>query len=316
MFNLASARECPARDTTRTSLEAKRRIIERRALLIRGLRDFFYNNDYLEVETPVLSPYALPEVNIDPLECAGGLLLPSPEAFMKPLLNIGWEKIFQIGKCYRAGEFGKRHRPEFTMLEWYRLGVDYSALLAECEELVCHAASYLGLSRLFSYAGKSVSIEMPFLRMDVAAAFEAFAARSLESVLAADNFDEVFAEEVEPKIPSDRAVFLCNYPVSAGGFAKRRADNPLLGERFELYIGGLEIANACSEIDCRRESAERIAQEMSARAALGKSVHPLPPYFLKEDGEMPPSAGAALGVERLLMLFSDASDIAEVIAFP
>ncbi len=298
------------------ALAAKRGVLASRARLISAIRDFFYANGYLEVETPTLSRCALPEANIEPIVCAdGNLLLPSPEAFMKPLLEAGYDRIFQLGKCYRAGELGLRHRPEFTMLEWYRLGADYLALMDECEEFICYLASRLRDSQAFVYAGKMISMEKPFLRISLDAAFKRFARLDLPSIIASGNFDEVFAEKVEPNIPKDKAVFLYDYPLVAGGFAKKKAENQLLTERFELYVGGLEIANACSEIDCARENAERIALAISERAANKKYIYPLPPYCLEAGRQKPPYAGAALGVDRLAMLFANAADISAVIAF-
>ncbi|MCF8054517.1 MAG: EF-P lysine aminoacylase GenX [Deltaproteobacteria bacterium] len=287
--------------------------LEIRAALLDAVRRFFRSAGYLEVDTPALSRHALPEVNIEPIVCPDfGVLLPSPELFMKQLLAKGYEKIFQICKCFRAGEIGTRHRQEFTMLEWYRKQANYWNLMEECEALIAFIANSFAPKIKPTRKGKTVAIIPPFARMEMKEAFASFAPYSLSQALNSSCFDEIFATTVEPRLPREEALFLWGYP--AEGFAKTQSDAPAFAERFELYIGGLEIANGCSEIETEQENTSAIKRSLAQRATSGKKLNSLPPFYAS-NYQLPPSAGCALGIDRLVMLFAGEEDIGSVLAF-
>ena len=293
----------------------KQRAIILRAKMLQAIRSFFTGKGHLEVDTPLITNALLPETHIDAISCTEGFLIPSPELYMKSLLGADYGNIFQICKCFRAAERGKRHLPEFTMLEWYSLGIDYQALMEECADLIIFVAAQLGDKQSLNYNGKTVSLAKPWHKIILADAFARFATVSLAQALSGDCFDEIYAMEVEPQLPCDKPVFIYDYPVSMGAFAKTKKNNPKIAERFELYIGGLEVANAYSEINNPHEQQQRFDAARVERLALGKQCYPIPPAFLQELENMPDCAGIALGIDRLAMIFANTKNIADVVAF-
>ena len=287
-----------------------------RARILSSIRAFFQKNGYLEVETPVRIPTPLPEAHIDVFPADGAFLQPSPEGCMKSLLAAGYSKIFQICRCFRKGERGARHLPEFTLLEWYAEGEDYRYLMRFCEALFDGIARSLGRAgEPLCFAGHRVDLSPPWPRLSVEEAFALHADRTLEQALSGSCFDEVMGLQIEPQLGLSRPVFLCDYPVAHGALARRKADNPRLAERFELYIGGLELCNGFSELIDPAEQRRRFIEELARRQEAGKTVTPMPERFLSDLSGMPPAAGNALGVDRMVMLFADAQTIDEVTAF-
>ena len=234
---------------------------------------------------------------------------------MKRLLAAGYERIFQICRCWRNDERGTRHIPEFTLLEWYSSGSDYRALMEECESLIQTVAAAIGLGGKLIYRGQEIDLSSPWERISVREAFERFALISMEEALEQDLFDELMVEKIEPRLGLGKPSFLYDYPSQRGALARLRRDDPALAERFELYVGSLELANAFSELTDPEEQRKRFQLEEAYRRSKGKPPYPLPEKFLSELEEMPPSAGAALGVDRLVMTFLDAETIDEVVAF-
>ena len=284
--------------------------------MLRAVREFFVKEGYLEVETPNATPYLLPEVHIEPIPCAQTFFLhPSPELYMKQLLGAGYENIFQICKCFRAHEKGLRHLPEFTMLEWYATLCNYELLMDECENLVMFIAQQLLCSSSLTYKGKKIDLCKPWYRITLEDAFLQFASVSLAQALADENFDTIYVMQVEPKLPCDKPVFIYDYPLEIGAFAKKKASNPLLAERFELYVGGLEIANGYSEIDDKDEQEESLKRASAQKQHLRKQSYHIPPTFVDATAMMPNSAGIAFGIDRLAMLFADTNNIDDVVAF-
>ena len=167
---------------------------------------------------------------------------------MKRLLAAGHARIFQICRCFRQGELGSRHLPEFTMLEWYRAGADYRELMSECEDLVTTLAQDLDMPGGLVRGGRTIDLRKPWERLTLKEAFERYAPVPLDEALAVGTFDELMAFEVEPRLSMDRPVFIHDFPVSLGALARRKSGNPEVAERFELYIGGLELVNAFSEL--------------------------------------------------------------------
>jgi len=197
------------------------------------------------------------------------------------------------------------------MLEWYRAGTDYQGLMEETEELLRVAA---GRPRI-SYRGRTIELTPPFERLSVAQAFERYAGCSMDQALAQGNFDELMVERIEPNLGLHRPCFIYDYPASLGALARLKKDAPNLAERFELYLGGLEIANAFSELTDPDEQRSRFKAEAAQRAKDGKAAYPMPEKFLEELEDLPASAGIALGLDRLVMVLLDAACIDEVVAF-
>ena len=293
------------------SLARKRQRLEQRARIVQTIRAFFVGRGYLEVETPHLLPGNAPELHIDPVAAAGGFLHTSPELCMKRLLAAGYQQIFQLSHCWRAGERGARHLPEYTMLEWYRAGCDYHALMAECETLL----AALVPSGTLSWQGQTLDLTPPWERLTVREAFARYAAVDLDQALAEGSFDEVIALQVEPQLGRTRPTFLIEYPAACAALARTKPGDPSVAERFELYVAGMELANAFSELTDPDEQRRRFVAEEASRRAAGKPPYPMPEKFLAELGALASAAGIALGVDRLAMLLTGAARIDEVVAF-
>jgi len=303
------------REYTLERLATKKPFLLLRSRIISAVREFFFEKGYLEIETPILIPAPAPELHIDAIQAAGLFLHTSPELCMKRLLAAGYEKIFQICRCFREGERGSRHIPEFTLLEWYRAGAGYETLMDDCEEMLLHLSSTLGLGQTVLYQGKGIDLTPPWPRLKVKDAFRQYAGADLKDVLASGLFDEIMVTRVEPRLGFSKPTFLCDYPSSLAALARTKEKEPESAERFELYIAGVELANAFSELTDVQEQRRRFEAEREARRRLGKKIYPMPDRFLEALPSMPESAGIALGLDRLVMLFCDRKDIDSVVAF-
>jgi lysyl-tRNA synthetase class 2 len=286
-----------------------------RARMIQAMRRYFVENDFLEIETPCRVPSLIPEAHIDVFTCGDWYLLPSPELCMKRLLAAGYERIFQICKCFRKGERGKYHLPEFTMLEWYRRGIDYASLMQECQHLILSVASAVGCGSHIMYQGNNVSLREPWEHLSVREAFHRYAPLQMDKALVDGCFDDVMVCHIEPNLGKMHPTFLYDYPVSLGALARRKKEDSTVAERFELYIGGIELANAFSELVDLHEQQERFERVQAYRSSVNKSIYPISERFLRAFDTMPESAGIALGVDRLAMIFTDAVAIDDVVAF-
>ncbi len=286
-----------------------------RAQIIQAIRRFFIKNDYLEVETPIRIPAPAPETHIDAQPSGNRFLQTSPELCMKQLLASGYPRIFQICKCFRQNERGNKHLPELTMLEWYTAGKDYRDMMNQCEDLIGFVTECNGLKDSITYQGKHIDLTKPWFRMSVTDAFDRFASISMEQAILIGKFDEVIASEIEPRLGQKKPLFLYDYPASSGSLAKLKPNNNLLAERFELYIGGLELCNAFTELIDPDEQRKRFEKELTCRKRSGKQVYPMPEAFLEALKFMPEATGNALGIDRLVMLFADTTRIDDVVAF-
>lgn len=314
---------------------------------IRGIREFFQGRGFVEVETPAMVREPGQEAYLQLFEtsfCLRGkadprFLISSPEHHMKRLLGSGFERIFQICRCFRNGESAETHSPEFTMLEWYRAYASYEEIMVDAEELVVHVSRVVGGKGEMERGGERIDLELPWRRFSVEKAFSEFAGIELGvcesdeklrgkaiglgfgSVREEDNWEEVFfkilLEKVEPALSRVGPAFLLDYPARMSALAKLKQANPDWAERVELYIGGMELANGFTELNDPREQRQRFDEERKRRLRAGNSPLPLDEEFLTmmEQG-MPPAGGMALGVDRLVMLLTGAETIAEVIAFP
>jgi elongation factor P--(R)-beta-lysine ligase len=296
-------------------LGRKKEALLLRSRIIQSIRRWFLERDFLEVETPCRMPAPAPESHIDAVASGEWFLQTSPELCMKRLLAAGYPRIFQICRCFREKERGSRHLPEFTMLEWYREGADYGCLMEDCEGIFRSVCRELFGRESFVFQGREIGLEKPWPRISVSEAFWAHACTSMQEALKAGTFNELMAFSLEPQLGGGRPVFLYDYPVELGALARARDDNPLVAERFECYIAGIELVNAFSELIDVTEQRTRFEKEMRVRAAAGKAVYPFPQKFIDCLEYMPQSAGAALGVDRLVMLFADKKEIDDVVAF-
>jgi len=304
---------------------------------------------YEEVETPILvrSPGLEPAIQafrtefvpeMGPVRGRPLWLQTSPEYAMKRLLADGWERIYQLTKVFRNGEVSPTHNPEFTMLEFYRAQVDYHGLMDDLERLVVRCAGALGHADRVVWQGQSIDLSRPFERVSVRDAMlretgiDIAAHAKRASLMAAarsqgfhvsdsaaswdDVFFSVFLSAVEPKLGRERPTFLIEYPAHMAALARLKPGDPAVAERFELYAGGLELANGFSELTDAAEQRTRFLGEQEERRRAGKEVYPLDEPFLEAVGRMPPASGVAVGFDRLAMLLTDAASISDVLLFP
>jgi len=293
------------------SLARKRPALEARARIVQTIRAFFVTRSFLEVETPQRIPANAPEPQIDAVASGDWFLQTSPELCMKRLLAAGYPLLFQICRVWRGGERGRKHLPEFTLLEWYRAHADYRTLMDDCAALF---RTLVPEGRL-RWQGREIDLEGEWERLTVAEAFVRHAGCSAEAALAAGEFDERLTVEIEPHLGKERPTLLVDYPVELAALARRKGDAPHLAERFELYIAGLELANGFSELTDPVEQLVRFQRDEQERRRAGKAPYPLPQPFLDELPAMPPAAGIALGIDRLVMLLTGANSIDQIVPF-
>ena len=299
-----------------------------RARLRQRIRAFFDARNVLEVETPVLSSAGATDLHIDSMTTHSGIdqnqslyLHTSPEYAMKRLLAAGSGSIYQLCKVFRYGEQGKQHYPEFTMLEWYRLGFDHLELMDEVDELVRELFSdSLKLSPTIRWTYQqawqqiinidpfSVSIEE----------LQAFAQKhNIEVVGPISDKDAwlqlIMSYCIEPALPKDTPVFIYDYPVSQAALAKVRNDSLPVAERFELYINGMELANGFHELTDVDEQRQRFETDNKKRMMAGKDTVPIDEELLAALPQIPDCAGVALGLDRMMMLVTGENDILRVI---
>jgi elongation factor P--(R)-beta-lysine ligase len=293
-----------------------------RSEILGEVRVFFQRQGFLEVDTPVRVSECAPELQIDPFESGDHCLITSPELHMKRLLVAGFPRLFQLVHCFRADELGPLHAPEFLLLEWYRAFARVTDVMDDTERLI-HGlcVKFSGGPRLSLASGASVDTSLPFLRLSVRDAFRRFAGVDDAAELAQSNEDGFFqalVDRVEPGLAAlPRPVFLCDYPASQAALARVKPGDPSVAERFELYLGGVELCNGYGELNDAAEQRRRFELDRQRRLARGRARPALPERFLAalEQG-MPPAAGNALGLERLIMLLAGEPSIDRVRAFP
>lgn len=297
--------------------------LQLRAALFHSIRNFFCQQGFLEVDTPIRQPLVLPESNIEPIPSGSWFLQTSPEQCMKRLLAAGCEKIFQICPCFRAEERGSRHLEEFTMLEWYRLDGTYIDLMEDCRSLIRSILDTLNRQPEFQQilAGSwfgNVDIGREWQKISVSEAFDAWGPISIREALDSDQFDEIISIEIEPRLGVEMPTFLYDYPVECASLALLKDDDASVAERFELYINGIELANGFSELTDSDEQRQRFAEELEMIAQKRSETYQtrnVPEKFLADLDRIDRAAGIAFGLDRFLMLLLSTETIDEVISF-
>lgn len=327
------------------NFEGKKENLRKRMVLIRAVRKFFEGLDFWEVESPVLQICPVMDTHILAIRAdirgvdkqidRTRYLHTSPEFAMKKLLVAGLPKIFQICHVFRDAEASRRHSVEFTMIEWYRANEDYRQIMQDCIDLLRFCAKELGILT-FSYRDKICD---PFAECDIITVDEAF--RKYTGIKLSDYLDDrdrfeqaiqaigirtapddawddlffrVMDSKIEPQLGNGAPTILCEYPISMASLARRKPEDPRFAERFELYVCGIELANAFGELTDAKEQAARFEEELAAKEKLYGDKYPVDQDFLEAlKFGMPESSGIALGIDRLVMLAVGTDDIDQVL---
>lgn len=312
------------------------------------IRDYFYAQDFLEVDAPLLIKANSVEAHIDPLEVEvrdhlgkklQRYLHTSPEIYHKRLLCLGAQKIFQISHVFRDGEVSKQHQPEFSLLEWYRAHGSVSDLIQDCEVLFRNVAHAVLGKTIVSYGDHTIDLAKPFEQIEMADLWQKYAQIDLRSVLERmkdgekdalvteakaigeslrdqadfeDAFHQIMFNKIEPNIGKSRPCVVLKWPNQMAALAQTCQGDPLFADRFEIYCGGLELANAFKELIDPVEQRKRFECDLLLRQQMGKNPVPMPENFLDGMVAMPPAAGIALGIDRLIMLIVNAKSINEI----
>lgn len=316
-----------------------------------AIRAWFEARDFVQVETPALQVSPGNEAHLHAFATEaiglGGHRAPlylrtSPEFAAKKLLAAGEPRTFELARVWRNRERGPLHHPEFTLLEWYRVGETYEILMVDCAGLLAVAAEAAGTNRL-SFRGQTIDPLAAPERVTLAEAFDRFAkidllgtvqtdgstdrdalaaaatAQGIRTALDdtwADVFSRVLVEKIEPHLGRDRATILCEYPVSEAALARPKAADPRVAERFEFYACGVELANCFGELTDPAEQRRRFEAEMAEKQRVYGERYPIDEDFLAALATMPEASGGALGLDRLVMLATGASRIEQVLWAP
>lgn len=323
-----------------------------REKVVDEIRHYFKEQGFREVFTPILVPTPSAESNLEVFETelrtASGLsrrayLIMSPEYAIKKLLAAGIGSCFEITHCFRnEEEVSRLHNPEFMMLEWYRVGSDYQAVMKDLENLFVHLVKESGFKedlKKWRYQGQTYDLTLPWPRITVREAFEKFCGvdeatlldqgrlENKSKALGFEVFPEITWEQlfyqfffnlIEPKLAeSHRPWIVYDYPVSQAGLARRKSKDPRFAERFEVFLAGVELGNCFSELTDWQEQKDRFEKDLTERKKSGKTEYGIDEDFicaLKEG--LPKVAGIAVGVDRLVMLVADTASVGETMFFP
>lgn len=324
-----------------------KQIYDARLIIIRSVREFFWSKKFMEMETPIAVRLASQEPYLHPLSVrvhdqynaeTKFYLRTSPEFALKKLLAVGYEKVFEIGKCFRDHEsFGGNHNTEFTMIEWYRAPGSLFEIMDDVESLFAHVLSGLGKTSLV-YKKQEIDAQgawdrktmkeiwREYIQVDL----DAYLDRESIAVLARqkgyavadadayeDIFYKIFLTEIEPKLGKEKPVFVYDFPAILCSLSKLCAHDTRYAERFELYVGGLEVANAFGELTDATRQYKQLQEDVEKRRLLGKETWEIDPDFIAALADLPDSAlnqaGIALGLDRMVVLCTGAQDINEVI---
>ncbi|KKR05489.1 MAG: tRNA synthetase class II (D K and N), lysyl-tRNA synthetase, class II [Candidatus Peregrinibacteria bacterium GW2011_GWC2_39_14] len=316
--------------------------LEIRAKIIKAIREFFWHNKFIETDTPIMVAHPGMEPYLDPFktqfksergETQDMYLITSPEYAMKRLLASGFKNIFQITHTFRNKEVSATHNPEFAMLEWYRTNADYKDIMRDTENMIFDVCRRVFKKSKIKYQGVEIDLKPPFERLSVVEAFKKYAGvdkKTLEdekllkvivikkgyskskTMDYSDAFFLIFLNEIERKLGAKKPVFLYDYPLCMAALSKQSKKDKKYAERFELYIAGLELANAFSELIDAKEQRVRLEDEQEMRRRLKKEVYSIDEKFISALEYMSESGGIALGVDRLVMLFTDSTKIDDI----
>lgn len=291
--------------------------------VIDTIRSFFKDQGFHEVQTPIMVPIPSIEPNLEvfqtDLHTAKGLkrkayLIMSPEFSIKKLLAAGIGNCFEITKCFRnEEEVSRLHSPEFTMLEWYRVGADYNDVMGDFENLFL---KIIGTNKL-KYQGEDYDLSLPWPRISVAEAFKKYAGKDVLKETDED-FYKIFFNEIEPKLAeSHKPFFIYDYPISQASLSRPKKEDPRFAERFEVFLAGVELGNCFSELTDAKEQKKRFELDLAERKKIGKTDYPIDEDLIQALASgLPPVSGIAVGVDRLIMLAADAPTVSDTIFFP
>lgn len=309
---------------------------QKRAQILKKIRLFFDERDVVEVETPALSQGTVTDVHLEALSCRYNFLSDSsteqatnfylqtsPEFLMKRLLAAGYGCIFQIAKAFRHEEVGRFHNPEFTLLEWYRLGFDHFKLMEEVAELLeivlaCQKPTKTTYQDLFI---QLVGVD-PLItdRTKLLSLIEQHNKLSEWLTVEQDNdilLQFIFSEIIEPQIGKTSPCFVYNFPRSQASLAKMSREDTRVAERFECYFQGVELVNGFNELTDSHIQLKRFQEDNVKREGLSLSIKPIDKHFIAALSQgLPQCSGVALGIDRLVMLALKAEHIEQVISFP
>lgn len=311
-------------------INEKKDNLHKRHEILKKIREFFWSEDFEEVETPILlrvpgqEPYLSPmKLNIhnERGDEFSGYLHTSPEYTMKKMLSAGFGNIFSLCKTFRDFEsFGGDHNPEFTMLEWYRVGVDFFSIMDDTEKLLEAVGYEKNVERIHMK-----DIWKKYIDINLDEYLDTKDMRELcrqkgykpdQNEQYEDLFYRIFLNEIEPKLKDLGAVIIHHYPAQMAALAKLSEKDKRYAERFELYIDGTEIANAFSELTDAHEQKKRLESEKELRKKLGKEVYEIDEEFVAAVGNLPTCSGIALGVDRLVCVVLGFKNIDEILVLP
>lgn len=318
-----------------------RALLTKRAAILRATRRFFDDLGYTEIEAPVAVVCPGLELHLDAFEVhqrySGGnrrFLHTSPEYALKRLLGEGFERIYSLTPCFRDEMPSRTHSPEFTMLEWYQVGLGMHGLIDQTEALIAYCAETVNGCKTVVFDGQTLDLTPPFERLTVKEAFLRYAkvdpfayttADQLRNAAIAqgvpvmtdsqvfeDVFFQIFLNAVEPKLGRSRPTFLYGWPAAQAALSRIDPEDPTVALRFELYAGGLELCDAFDELIDPKEQRSRFEQDQKDRAAMNRPVPPIDEALLDALSRMKPTSGNAIGFDRLAMLLTGCNDIAHL----
>jgi len=293
--------------------------LKARAILIQKIRDFFADHDVWEVETPILAKHTVTDCHLDSIATDNGFLQTSPEYHMKRLLAAGSGSIYQISKVFRAGECGRHHNPEFTLLEWYRVDYDYHELMTEVTALIKSLVSIESVLQ-FSYQDlfiKYCDLDPHAVSLsDLENYFQTHCIDLPTDLSKDDCLQLLMSHLIEPQFSDNTLTFVYDYPPSQAVLSTIREDSPPVAERFEAYIGQLEIANGFQELRDPELQSQRFDDDLRQRKQLSKTDIVIDAHFLSAlKHGLPFCAGVAVGIDRLCMAALQAQDIRTILSF-
>lgn len=287
--------------------------LDARAAILRAVREWFWAQGFSEAEPSVLVPSPGAETHIEAFQADGGYLHTSPEFAMKRLLAAGERKVLYLGKCWRRGESGPLHAPEFTMIEWYRAAAPYETIMDDCIEIARVAARTAGAAEL-RWREKICD---PFTAAERITVRDAFAELSPEPMPQdGDAFSAAIVKHIEPHLGDGALTLLTEYPIREAALARRCPHDASVAERFELYACGVELANGFGELTDPVEQRARLIEAMDEKQKRYGQRWPIDEDFLAALAHMPAASGVALGFDRLVMLATGARHINDVLWTP